>query len=269
MEIRFENKEAFVVTGYAVETSHATNETDLGALWDEYNGRLASASGGGARLYGVMWYTENQSYYYLLGVERRAGVSLEGASTSIEIPAAQYAVAAAPGGMPIIEAWTAYIQKELPERGYIPDAGHGKYFEFYDENGACELWTPVQRSGEAGARDEVEACEERLRASMCSGDVAALGELLADDMEFVNHFGRRISKADDIAAHRQGMFKVGEIRVIARNVRVMGESAVTLTEASVSAVNGEAMIDHLIYTRVWRKRGRAWQLAAGQATRVE
>ena len=64
--------------------------------------------------------------------------------TKATIPAANFSVATIPADMSTVEAWTQYFEKELSTLKYEPDAEHGKYFEFYNERGNCELWTPVK-----------------------------------------------------------------------------------------------------------------------------
>ncbi len=143
MDIRFVNREAFVVAGYAVETNHTSNDKDLGELWHTYRTHLLADPESRSCLYGVLWYTENHGYYYLLGIEQRNNKLTDEQTMSVEIPAAQFAVAVVPGGMTAGEAWTEYFEIELPALGVRPDAAHGRYFEFYNQDGVCELWTPV------------------------------------------------------------------------------------------------------------------------------
>lgn len=143
MKIRFENKNDFVVQGYAVETILSSCENDVGQLWAQHKDSLLAISESQLCLFGVMWYTHDHKYFYLLGIQ--AGKPLNSNMISIEIPAAHFAVATVPKNMTEIEAWTQYFEKELPSLGYIPDAEHGRYFEFYNADGACELWTPVKK----------------------------------------------------------------------------------------------------------------------------
>ena len=268
MDVRFEDRAAFSVSGYATETSPATNDTDLRSLWGEYQDKLTAIPQSGACLYGVLWYTENLSYFYLLGIE--SGEPLEGASTRVEIPAARFAIAKVPADKTAAEAWTEFVEKELPARGFAPDSEHGKYFEHYDKNGVCELWTPVVRAQGAGAVDALKSCEEELRIAMITSDVGALNELESDDLAFINHFGQLISKADDISSHKQGVFKLSGIRSIDQIIRDLGDVAVVVTEAEIEGVmNGQELADHIMYTRIWKKTGEKWKLIGGQATRIE
>ncbi len=268
MDVRFESRGAFTISGFATETSPATNNTDLRALWSEYKDKLAAMPEGRHGLYGVLWYTESQSFFYLLGIETAA--ALEGASTRVAIPAARFAVAKVPVHKTPSEAWTEFFDKELPERGFAPDAEHGKYFEYYDDNGDCELWTPVIPFQSGGAVGAIKGCEAKLRLAMINSDTGVLEALESDDLAFVNHFGQLVSKSDDIASHKQGGFKLSDIRFVSQSIRDLGDIAVVVTEAEIGGVLGGAnLAERLMYTRIWQKTDGEWRLIGGQATRIE
>ena len=143
MEIRFENTDDFIVHGYAVETILSSCDNDVGQLWEKHKEDLLAIPESKSCLYGVMWYTEHHKYFYLLGIQSEK--PLKSDMISVEIPTANFAIATVPDNMDTIEAWTQYFEKELPLLGYIPDAEHGRYFEFYNPQEECELWTPVKK----------------------------------------------------------------------------------------------------------------------------
>ena len=143
MKIRFENTNNFIVHGYAVETVLSSAENDVSQLWEKHKDYLLSIPESNSCVYGVMWYTENHKYFYLLGI--RSEKPPKSDMTAIAIPAANFAIATVPDNMDIMQAWTQYFEKELPLLGYLPDAKHGRYFEFYNSSNECELWTPVNK----------------------------------------------------------------------------------------------------------------------------
>jgi AraC family transcriptional regulator len=147
LDIRFAKRDAFTVTGYAIETDLAASAKDIGSLWDKNKDNLLSIPTSDSCLYGVMWYTKNHRYYYLLGIHGENITMNEAAQ--VKIPAARFAVASVPGDMPAVEAWTIFFEKDLPALKTVPDAEHGRYFEFYGQDEACELWTPVIESKNA------------------------------------------------------------------------------------------------------------------------
>ena len=145
MRIRFENRNAFNVIGYSIETDLSSNDKDIGLLWRECKEKLMIMPESLSNLYGIIWYTKNHRYNYLLGIEKNDRFQSIEQYSIIKVPAAYFAVASVPNRMTAAEAWTEYFEKELPARNYAPDDKHGIYFEFYNEFGNCELWTPVKK----------------------------------------------------------------------------------------------------------------------------
>ncbi|AFA50192.1 hypothetical protein Awo_c34680 [Acetobacterium woodii DSM 1030] len=101
----------------------------------------------GKGYYGLEWYTEgHKSFFYLLG--RAVGektVAPEGAEIKY-IPSAKYLVAEIPSGTNLVDAWTEFFYKVIPNLGYEVDEQHGFYFEYYlhDISGEYELWVPIK-----------------------------------------------------------------------------------------------------------------------------
>ncbi len=144
MKLRFEKRNKFKVFGYSTETNLENSNDDLEELWSEHENELQNISEGNSRLYGVMCYTDesHKNYSYLLGIELPLSKSKN--IDYIEIPSSCFAVASVPKEMTAIEAWTEFFYKDIPENGYVVNEKHGIYFEFFDEDGNFELWTPVK-----------------------------------------------------------------------------------------------------------------------------
>jgi predicted transcriptional regulator YdeE len=142
MDIRVTHIDSFRVAGYAVETQLETNSGDLGMLFEKYRDVLLAYPESRQTLYGVFEYTTGHRYSYLLGI--RCDVPPKEDMAFTDIPAARFAVAAVPDFITAVEAWTQFFESGLPALGYAPDAKHGKYFEYYGEDGRRELWTPVK-----------------------------------------------------------------------------------------------------------------------------
>ena len=111
MKIRLIGQNDFIVQGYAVETILSSCEKDVGQLWEKYKEELLSYPDGKSCLYGVMWYTKNHQYVYLLGVKSETPPKSDMAA--VVIPAADFAVASVPDDMDTVEAWTQYFEKEI------------------------------------------------------------------------------------------------------------------------------------------------------------
>jgi glutathione S-transferase len=67
--------------------------------------------------------------------------------------------------------------------------------------------------------DQVDALETQLREAVLAGDVKVLDALLADDLVFTDQAGRRLTKADDLAAHNAGRLKITQIDISDQHVR--------------------------------------------------
>jgi len=144
MDIRFESRDTFHVSGYSVETTYSSHEKDTGLLWEKYGDKLKSISENGSCLYGATWYTdkENEKYSYLLGIEKQDKTPIDKFATCVEIPAAYYTVATVPDNMTLFDAWVELFEKGLPSVGCDYKEGE-KLFEFFNEHGVCEIWVPV------------------------------------------------------------------------------------------------------------------------------
>lgn len=85
--------EKFNIIGYAVETVLSSNDNDVGLLWGKYKNSLLSLPESKSCLYGVLWYTKNHNYYYLLGIHIGNEDTKLSNTTVVEIPAAYFAIA--------------------------------------------------------------------------------------------------------------------------------------------------------------------------------
>jgi len=144
MNIKIIERSELVITGYVVETSYENCGKDLSELWDNFKGRKIYDSK--KDLYGLMWYTKSHNYCYLLGIEYDSKETGEETVFIKTIPPARYAVISISDKMSVVEAWTLFFEKVLPEAGYSPDSDHGLYFEYYPDKDSkyCELWTPIK-----------------------------------------------------------------------------------------------------------------------------
>lgn len=111
--------------------------------------------------------------------------------------------------------------------------------------------------------------EARLRAAMLAGDVAALDELLDDDLVFTDQNGRRLGKADDLAAHRSGLLRLDRIEAADAIFRVEGDTALVAVRVELAgSYAGQGFSGAFAYTRVWLRRGGKWRIAAAHCSAV-
>lgn len=117
-------------------------------------------------------------------------------------------------------------------------------------------------------QEEIERAEAALRAAMLAGDVARLDALLGDEAVFTDQDGRRLSRADDLAAHASGLLKIG--RLDARGdplVRVIGDAAlVCVTLDLAGSFGGTAFGGAFAYTRLWHRGPDGWRVEAAHCS---
>jgi len=123
-----------------------------------------------------------------------------------------------------------------------------------------------------GAPDrEIVACEARLRAAQIASDVAALDQLIAEDLLFTGPDGELGTKAQDLAAHRSGAvrFRAHEPQEL-RVRRVGPDVAISALRARLSVeVAGKTVDGTYRYTRVWaRENGGSWRVIGGHVSEV-
>jgi ketosteroid isomerase-like protein len=111
--------------------------------------------------------------------------------------------------------------------------------------------------------DQVNSLEAELRDAMLAGDLKVLDALLAEDLIFTDQTGTRLTKADDLAAHRLGRLKIAQIDISDQHVRPSGPFAIVTLVADVGgSFDGHGFSARLAYTRVWEHLDEKWRVAA-------
>jgi ketosteroid isomerase-like protein len=117
-----------------------------------------------------------------------------------------------------------------------------------------------------GERSILEA-EERLRQAMLAADTGALEEMLSADLIFTSHMGQVLGKADDLAAHASGLFKIHALDPSERQIRLHADFAVVSVRMRIEGTfNGAPANGDFRFTRIWKPNaaGRL-QVVAGHA----
>jgi ketosteroid isomerase-like protein len=106
--------------------------------------------------------------------------------------------------------------------------------------------------------------ERQLQAAQLAGDVVALDRLLDDRLVAIGPDGTRVTKDDDLAAHRSGSSVVSELVEEDVEVVVAGSTGVTFFTGTVSGTfDGQPMSARLRYTRTWVHDDRlGWRILA-------
>lgn len=117
--------------------------------------------------------------------------------------------------------------------------------------------------------DQVVSMEAQLREAMLAGDLKVLDALLADDLVFTNQTGHRLTKADDLAVHESGRLKITQIDISDQRVRLHGPFAIVTLVANVGgSFDGQSFLARFAYTRVWKREGEIWRVAAAHCSAV-
>ena len=120
------------------------------------------------------------------------------------------------------------------------------------------------------SEEQVLAAERELQAAQRASDVNALDRLLHDDLLAVGPDGSLVGKADDLAAHRSGVFKIRELEQEDLRVLVHGDLAVTFVVLRIAGSIGDEEVRGLLrYTRTWTRDGDAWRVIAAHIAPAE
>ncbi len=119
------------------------------------------------------------------------------------------------------------------------------------------------------AEQEVRQREARRFEAVVRGDVAALDEILSDDLTYTHATGVHESKAEFLAKLKSGQLKYESLTPEDMLVRVYGTTGVVTGVASVKVhVQGQLLTFQLRFTDVYVKKDNRWQMVAWQATRL-
>jgi ketosteroid isomerase-like protein len=117
---------------------------------------------------------------------------------------------------------------------------------------------------------EISALEAELRAAQLSADVDALDRLIAQDLLFVGPDGAFATKADDLAAYRDGVMRITMHEPEELRVRRVGSdvAVVALRTRMAGTYAGAPFAGTARYTRVWAREAGQWRVVAGQVSVV-
>jgi len=147
-------RETFCICGYAVETTAAQNDKDVGGLYKDFFDKdkesiLLGLRGSKKGYFGLSWYSQgHEKYCYLLGIEVSKENEPPENALMRTLEKTLYAVACYPHNKDIMEAWNEFFYTDIPGEGYAPNEPYNLYFEYYPESvkGDYELWVPVVKA---------------------------------------------------------------------------------------------------------------------------
>ena len=116
---------------------------------------------------------------------------------------------------------------------------------------------------EAGSRATVLRAERALQAAMLASDVEALDRLLHPDLLAVAPDGSVVTKADDLGAHRSGVYAIEALEEEEVRIVVTGATAVTFVLLRLrGTIGGADASGHTRYTRTWAHEDGRWRVLA-------
>jgi ketosteroid isomerase-like protein len=121
------------------------------------------------------------------------------------------------------------------------------------------------------ADPEIVLLEARIRAAQLGADLAALEQLISDDLLFTGPDGQLGTKVQDIEAYRSGTVRfVAHVPEELRVRRVGADVAIASLRAQLTVdVAGNVSSGTYRYTRVWaREGGSTWRVAGGHVSPV-
>jgi ketosteroid isomerase-like protein len=108
--------------------------------------------------------------------------------------------------------------------------------------------------------------------SLMTGDVDLLGHLVDEQFSFIGPDGTYEDREAYLAGYRAlpGMgVKVESVDLHDVHVRLLGDTGIVTGRVVARVrVNAEAIVENVRFTRVYRRRGGRWRMAAGQGTRI-
>jgi len=119
------------------------------------------------------------------------------------------------------------------------------------------------------AEQEIRQRETRRFEAVVRGDIAALDDILSDDLSYTHATGVHETKAEFIAKLKSGQLKYESLTPEDMLVRVYGTTGVVTGVARVKVqVKGEPLSFQLRFTDVYVMKGDRWQMVAWHATRL-
>ncbi|WP_187293445.1 nuclear transport factor 2 family protein [Dyadobacter fermentans] len=105
---------------------------------------------------------------------------------------------------------------------------------------------------------------------MIASDVSELESLISDQVIVVGPDGRLAQKAEDIAAHRDGVLRIHAMEPHEIKTQPLSDEVIVvfaLMEIQ-GTVQNQAVAGRFRYTRVWQIQGGKWQIVAAHISSV-
>lgn len=115
----------------------------------------------------------------------------------------------------------------------------------------------------------IEHLESKWVAAQMVGNTTAMASMMADDYLGISPDGTLETKADTLAAYKNGTLHFTALQTSDRKIRLYGSTAVVVSKAEASGTrNGEPIGGHYRYTRVYHFNGTAWKIVSFEASPI-
>lgn len=117
---------------------------------------------------------------------------------------------------------------------------------------------------------EIIDAESRIRRAQLDADVAALNELISDDLLFTGPTGEVGTKSADLEAHASGAVRFREHHPEELRARVIRDDVViTAMRARLTVEVGGAVVSGTYrYTRIWARENGEWRVIGGHVSEI-
>lgn len=121
----------------------------------------------------------------------------------------------------------------------------------------------------AGNGSTVIALDKKRMDAMAAKDIAALNELIADDMIYCHSSARLDTKASLIGNMQSGSTVYQSVVPSDVKAQDLGDAVVLTGLAHIKVSSGGKAMDFGVrFTDVWAKRNGKWQMVAWQSTKT-
>jgi ketosteroid isomerase-like protein len=118
--------------------------------------------------------------------------------------------------------------------------------------------------------NEIRAAESALYRAMIAKDIAALDEILTDDIFYIHSPGFAEDKGAYLAGVKKGLYDYEAVTSRNVTIKLMGDAAVMhgIADMRVGETGKPMKLLHLLFTLAWVHTDGAWRLSVRQATRI-
>ncbi len=115
--------------------------------------------------------------------------------------------------------------------------------------------------------DSLDAAETALQRALLVNDVAALDDMLHDQVRFSGPDGLTINKQQDMDAHRRGELVFSAVDQLERDTQVIDGVGISRAELRLVGTVAGAPVDvTVVYTRTWLPTPAGWLIVAAHGS---